>query len=178
MKRPDGVTIISIVNFFVGALALLGVCFWLALVPAVIASDGSGDGRLVGSMFMVIFALGTLLVGVLPIVAGWGLLKLKEWARWLTIVFAIFLLFGFPVGTAIGALIIWYLLKPEVAMAFGSGMPVVPQPMGLAASPVATVPPSPAPWSGPAAQPPAPNYPPQSAPSAPNYPPQTPPTDR
>ncbi len=169
MKRPDGVTVIAIVHFLLGALVLLGACGWLALMPAVIMSPGSGGGRLVGTMFFAIFALATVIVGVLPFLAGWGLLKLKEWARWLTIILAILMLFGFPVGTAIGGLIIWYLLQPQVAMVFGSGVPVVPQPVAPMTPPIPTVPPTPAPWT----PPPATNYPPQqSTPPAPNYPPQ------
>jgi uncharacterized Tic20 family protein len=43
---------------------------------------------------------------------------MKGWARWLAIVLAALGLLAFPVGTVIGALIIWYLLKDEVRQAF------------------------------------------------------------
>ncbi len=173
MKRPDGVTVIAIVHFFIGALVMLSACFVLATMPMMVMSEGSGGGRLVGTMAVGITGLMIIVFGLLPVLAGWGLLKLKEWARWLTIILAILMLFGFPVGTAIGGLIIWYLLKPEVAMAFGSGVPVVPQPVAAMTPPIPTVPPTPAPWTPSVTPPPAPNYPPQqSTPPAPNYPPQ------
>jgi len=43
---------------------------------------------------------------------------MKGWARWLAFILAIFSLFLFPIGTVIGALIIWYLLKDDVREAF------------------------------------------------------------
>ncbi len=167
MKRPDGITVIAITDFFLGALVALTGCVFLAVMPAVIVAPGSGGGRLVGTSVLGILALAFLILGILPMLAGWGLLKLKEWARWITIGLAILALTAFPIGTAIGVVVIWYLLKPEVALAFGSGVPVVPQAIAPVTPAIPTVPPSPAPWSGPIAQPPAPNYPPQGTPPAP-----------
>jgi hypothetical protein len=59
-----------------------------------------------------------VLAGVALVVAGWGLLGMKSWARWLAFILAIINLFAFPIGTVIGALIIWYLLKDDVQEAF------------------------------------------------------------
>ncbi len=55
---------------------------------------------------------------MLSVITGWGLLGLKGWARWLSIVMAALSLLAFPIGTIIGVLIIWYLLKDEVRQAF------------------------------------------------------------
>ena len=73
--------------------------------------------------FWVVFTLTCgvifiLLSGLLSVIAGWGLLRMKQWARWLSFILAIFSLFAFPIGTVIGALIIWYLLKEDVREAF------------------------------------------------------------
>lgn len=168
MKRPDGVTIIAIAQFVMGALALLGACAIVAGMFTVMMARGEAGGRVAAIMFMGIGLLATLLSGVLPLLAGWGLLHLKAWARWLTIVLAIFMLFGFPVGTAIGAVIIWYLLQPHIVLAFGPGLPVMPQSLGPVSPPIPTVPPSPASWSGQAASPPPPDYPAQGMPPASN----------
>jgi hypothetical protein len=59
-----------------------------------------------------------LITGIALVLSGWGLLRMKQWARWLAFVLAIFSLFAFPIGTVIGALIIWYLLKDDVREAF------------------------------------------------------------
>jgi uncharacterized Tic20 family protein len=52
------------------------------------------------------------------VIAGWGLLGMKGWARWLAIALAALSPLAFPVATVIGALIIWYLLRDEVRQAF------------------------------------------------------------
>jgi uncharacterized protein YqgC (DUF456 family) len=66
---------------------------------------------LCGVVFLVV-------IGIALVIAGWGLLSMKQWARWLAFILAIISLFGFPIGTVIGALIIWYLLKEDVKQAF------------------------------------------------------------
>jgi thiosulfate reductase cytochrome b subunit len=68
-------------------------------------------GMLCGVVFLVI-------TGIALVVAGWGLLGMKQWARWLAFILAIISLFAFPIGTVIGAVIIWYLLKDDVTAAF------------------------------------------------------------
>ena len=119
MKRPDGVTAIA-VWFFVDALLLLFFACLLVAIPASGVIDEINDP--IGE-FWVIFSLTCgvifiLLSGFLSVMAGWGLLRLKQWARWLSIILGIFSLFAFPIGTVIGALIIWYLLKEDVREAF------------------------------------------------------------
>ena len=119
MKRPDGVTAIA-VWFFVDALLLLFFACLLVAIPASGVIDEINDP--IGE-FWVIFSLTCgvifiLLSGFLSVMAGWGLLRLKQWARWLAIILGIFSLFAFPIGTVIGALIIWYLLKEDVREAF------------------------------------------------------------
>ncbi len=127
MKRPDGVTIIAIADFLLAGLMTLGACAILMTMASIAATaDGSGGEPAIAVGFISIGLLATVASVVVSLLAGWGLWKLKEWGRWLTIVLAIISLLGFPIGTLIGGLVIWYLLKPEVALAFGSGLPVVP----------------------------------------------------
>jgi uncharacterized membrane protein (DUF2068 family) len=78
-----------------------------------------------------------LFLGAVAVLLGWGLLKLKEWARIVTIVlagigalfgviglfgilthFAAFLVFFALCRLAINGLIVWYLLQPHVKAAF------------------------------------------------------------
>lgn len=119
MKRPDGVTAIA-VWFFVDALLLL---FFTCILVAVPTSGVIGEINDPIGEFFVVFSLTCgvifiLLFGILSVFAGWGLLRIKEWARWLSIIIGFFSLFAFPVGTIIGALIIWYLLKADVREVF------------------------------------------------------------
>ena len=113
-RRPDAVTIITIYHFIAAGLALLGALAILifAILPM---SFSRGDP---GGVAVALAALGlglivTLAFGVAAIVVGWGLLRLRNWARWGAIVLAILQLPAFPIGTIIGALIIWYLLTDE-----------------------------------------------------------------
>jgi uncharacterized Tic20 family protein len=119
MKRPDGVTAIAVWFFVDALLMLIFACILLAIpFSGVIEEINDPIGE-----FWVVFTVTCgvifiLLSGVLSVIAGWGLLILKDWARWLAIILGIFSLFAFPIGTVIGALIIWYLLKEDVRGVF------------------------------------------------------------
>lgn len=119
MKRPDGVTAIA-VWFFVDAFLLLIVtCSLLAIpVSGVLAEINDPIGEFWAVFSLTCGGIFMLISGILMVFAGWGLLRMKQWARWLAFVLAIFSLFAFPIGTVLGALIIWYLLKEDVSKAF------------------------------------------------------------
>jgi len=119
MKRPDGVTAIAVWFFVEVLLALFISCLFSVLVFSGIINDINDPA----GEFLVVFTLVcggifSLLFGLLSVFAGWGLLQMKQWARWMAIILGIFSLFAFPIGTVIGALIIWYLLKEDVREAF------------------------------------------------------------
>jgi apolipoprotein N-acyltransferase len=52
------------------------------------------------------------------LIAGFGLLKHKEWARILTLILSVLDLLNFPLGTAVGVYSIWALTNNEVTGAF------------------------------------------------------------
>jgi hypothetical protein len=56
--------------------------------------------------------------GIARLVVGFGLLRMQSWARWAAVVLAALGLGGFPTGTAIGVLILIYLLGDEGRAAF------------------------------------------------------------
>ena len=64
-----------------------------------------------------------IILFVLGLIAGIGLLQGKNWGRIMSIVTAALTAFSFPIGTAIGVLIIVYLTKQEVKEYF-SGISV------------------------------------------------------
>ena len=119
MKRPDGVTAIS-VWFIVDALLMLFMSCLLVAVPisGVIREINNPIGEFWAVFGLTCGVIYILVSGFLSALAAWGLLRLKQWARWLSFVLAIFTLFAFPIGTVIGALIIWYLLKQDVREVF------------------------------------------------------------
>lgn len=129
MKRPEGVTAIAVWYFVEAAFLLLGACTMIAILFGVLAAIGNDAtaqfwtsfGMLCGVVFLVV-------AGIALVIAGWGLMSMKEWARWLAFILGILNLFFFPIGTIIGAVIIWYLLKDDIRQAFEeSSMGVYPE---------------------------------------------------
>jgi len=121
MKRPDGVTVIAVWYFVEAFFLLIGVCSLLALaLPAsgVFADIGDPTGEFWAYFGVTCGVIWLLISGIALVLAGWGLLGMKQWARWLAFVLAILSLFAFPIGTVIGGVIIWYLLKGDVREAF------------------------------------------------------------
>jgi hypothetical protein len=68
-----------------------------------------------------------LLLFSLPgLITGWGMLKLRPWARILGIVLAVIGLINFPIGTAVGIYGLWVLLTKETERLFtGQAAPSV-----------------------------------------------------
>ncbi|MGQ9489196.1 MAG: hypothetical protein ACUVS6_00415 [Anaerolineae bacterium] len=62
-----------------------------------------------------------LLITLANWVIGWGLWQGRDWARIGAIGLAVFRLFNIPLGTIIGGLIIWYLLREETKAEFAAG---------------------------------------------------------
>jgi hypothetical protein len=134
--RSDGLTVLSLYHFFAGLMSLLAMCGILT-IPATmgIASIASAQNDpnaaaitgIIGLFGLICSCLFVLLV-VANVVVGWGLWTLRPWARTAALVLAVVSLFNFPVGTGIGALSIWYLLRDDVKAEFveSTGTELVP----------------------------------------------------
>lgn len=151
MNRPAGVTLISILFFVATGLLLIaaigsfvGGAFIGSMIGAAARQrgagmTGAGMGAIVGAFIGIFFLVCSALNGV----CGFGLWKLKEWARILTIVlcgigvalgalgffagmlhFHLFVMMWRMVWLAIDLGIIWYLLQPEVKAAFAPVPPM------------------------------------------------------
>ena len=119
MKRPDGVTFIAVWYFINALFTLLTFCVLIAIPISGAFSDiGDQTGLFWATTGVICGAVFMAASGIVAALTGWGLLRMRSWARILAIVLAIFGLFAFPVGTVIGALIIWYLFKEDVRQAF------------------------------------------------------------
>jgi membrane-associated protease RseP (regulator of RpoE activity) len=118
-QRPESVTLIAVYQFI---SALPGLIIALAILvialPAVLYAGLdriSLSAALFGLALAILFTGG---LGILSVFAGFGMLKMKEWARWITIVLAIFNLPVIPIGTLISVFILFYLFKPETRQMF------------------------------------------------------------
>jgi len=155
--RPSGVTILAVLYFIIGIVAMIGfflLAYLLASAPGIALICG-GIG---------------ILIGVFDFLVGWGLLTLQPWAHTAAIVLAIIQLFNFPIGTILSIIILIYLFQPEIKAAFGQGPPPMMVP-GYYPPPVQPYPyqypPQPGqPWGPPPTAPPPtqPAAPPQAAP--------------
>lgn len=54
-----------------------------------------------------------LIIGLPSMIAGFGLVRRRSWARTLALVISVVNLFNFPFGTALGVYTFWVLLKDE-----------------------------------------------------------------
>jgi hypothetical protein len=98
-------------------LAICGVGL-LAIIGGAGAVSGERHAMLVTGIVGSVLC-GVLLVLSLPnLIAGYGLLKRREWARILAIVLGIIHLVGFPVGTAIGVYTLYVLFNDETKRLF------------------------------------------------------------
>jgi hypothetical protein len=121
-KRPDGVTLLAVLHFISGGIGIFAafVLLLFGFVPLLVMH------AVPALAILVLFFIGAVVVGAVSILAiftGVGLLRMRNWARWVTIVLAILSLPAFPFGTVIGGLIIWYMLQDSVAALFENRPP-------------------------------------------------------
>lgn len=107
----------NIVFLILAALAL-------GLLPTLGAVSGDPDATVILSIMGTTFGILMVLLGLPGIVAGYGLLTRRSWARTLTIVLGVLGLVNFPVGTAIGIYTLLVLLQHSATDYFAAGRPV------------------------------------------------------
>jgi len=143
MQRPTGVTILAVLAFIgAGLSVLVAIAAFLggAVMSSMMANPRFGMLAGAGAVIVGVFLLGIV---VMDVVIGFGLWKLQNWARILTIVLAGLALlssvlsivnpfahmvhmfyFAFLIRHLITAAIeVWilvYLFKPHVKQAFGA----------------------------------------------------------
>jgi hypothetical protein len=120
MKKPDLLVLVVIWQFLSAFLALIGmVSVAIVVFPDATASMwGSAlPGFIFGISIVVLVLLSYIIISV---IAAAGILKNKNWGRIMGIVQAALSLFGPPVGTVAGILILIYLLRPDVESFFRS----------------------------------------------------------
>jgi hypothetical protein len=136
MLMREHVRILGIIHIVLGALGLLAALVLLtifglggAAAGAAAAHSNDPDAMvalpIIGAIGVGIF----LLIAVLTIpglIAGVGLLKLRPWARILTIVLSAMNLLSVPIGTALGVYGLWVLLNKDTEALFRGITPVAP----------------------------------------------------
>ena len=146
MQRPGGVTLIVVLDFISAAICLfvalagfVGGSFLAGVLsegtPGLSGSVPAGSGIIFGIAFLI----GALIFGLM----GFGLIKLQNWARILTIVLTILgtlgsvgnlVRFGVHRVVFVQAIflvyyiwVVWYLFQPHVKAVFGQQPPAQAQ---------------------------------------------------
>ncbi|OIO92030.1 MAG: hypothetical protein AUK03_10245 [Anaerolineae bacterium CG2_30_64_16] len=122
--RSDGLTLISLYHFICGFVSLMVMC-GLITVPFIVGlstaaandPDGATATAITGIVMLVIGAF-FLVIAMANLLVGWGIWQRREWARLGGLALSIFRLINIPLGTVIGGLIIWYLLREDVMVEF------------------------------------------------------------
>ncbi|MFW9915062.1 MAG: hypothetical protein ACFFGZ_05565 [Candidatus Thorarchaeota archaeon] len=114
-KRPLGVTILAILYWIYAILIALLWAAWDNIVNN-LRDDGTIDQAQADSLIDAGWLI--LVVALFFFLVGLGLFRLWNIARIVAIILAVFQLLAFPIGTIIGAIIIWYLLKGSTGDAF------------------------------------------------------------
>jgi hypothetical protein len=101
-----------------GIVALIGIGVGLIVSGAGIISGEREAMFITGAVGA--FVAGLLIVISLPgIIAGFGLLKYRQWGRILAIIIGVLHLLSFPFGTALGVYALYVLLNAEAPAIFG-----------------------------------------------------------
>jgi hypothetical protein len=118
------VKVLGVLHIVLGALGILGaltLMLMLGGVATAVAAEGDPDAALAIPILgitggaMVAFLV---LASVPGMVAGWGLMKFRPWARILALVLSILALILFPFGTLVGIYGLWVLLNKETERLF------------------------------------------------------------
>jgi len=141
LVRPTGISLLAVYHYLVAVfLALLGCGLFVG--GKVISMLGGAEGVMLPRTGFLIGVVGGsifLVFALVHVSAGYGVWSMQNWGRVLAIILAVIsLVFALPgllltavmmhfffgslriLRIVISALIIWYLLKPEVKALFGS----------------------------------------------------------
>ena len=119
------VKILGILHIIYGVMGVCAGLFVFLILGGIAGLIGATDhtsdsalavpilGGIGGIIFIILSAI------ALPgLVAGFGLLQLRQWGRILTLILSGFELLSIPFGTALGIYGFWVLLKPEAEQLF------------------------------------------------------------
>ena len=103
-------------------IMIAGIVLLFLIGPGIIAQcvDGDGEALVILTAIAMPLAFFFMLLSVLNLIGGIGVLRRKNWARYLVMVLSVLDLFNFPIGTALGIYCIWVLAKDETARLFAS----------------------------------------------------------
>ena len=122
------VAVLFIVLSALGVLAALGMgaAFGFAgMATATAEADDAAIALPIIGAFGALFTAFLLIISLPGLIAGFGLLSYKPWARILAIVLSALQLINIPFGTIFGAYALWVLLNKDTERLFNTPPAVV-----------------------------------------------------
>jgi hypothetical protein len=117
------VTVVGILRIGMSALGLLvAVVLFVIFLGAGLATWLGGEEEALPILLAVALGVGgvILVLSVPGIVGGVGVLRYKNWARYLVLVLSVFDLINIPIGTIVGIYSIWVLVRDDTVELFES----------------------------------------------------------
>jgi hypothetical protein len=124
--------VLYIVLSSIGLLVAILMFFAAGTAASIVGMSASPEDAAIAIPILGIagtaLAFFLLLLSLPGLITGWGLLKLRPWARILGIVLAVLSLVNFPIGTAVGIYGLWVLLTKDTERLFQDGTLPAPRP--------------------------------------------------
>ncbi len=118
------ISILGWLHIVVNAFFLVLAAFAFVLLPAVGTVIDDPQGVVIFSLLGTAFGVLMLALGLPGVIAGYGLLRRKPWARFLALVLGVLGLVNFPVGTVVGVYTILVLWPQPATEYFAMHQPV------------------------------------------------------
>ena len=119
-SAQNHIRIVSLLTLVSGVLAMIPTIVMLLVALGLSVGGPFSDnpwGLLTAGGIVGIIAICLMVVALPSLIAGFGLLARKSWARPLTLVIAVLNLFAFPLGTMLGVYQFWVLAMNEETVA-------------------------------------------------------------
>lgn len=120
-ERPGGITILAILYGLYGAVVLIGGLLLFLFGSAIAVGFARYFVPILIGGIAGIIGVFLIIIGLIILIITWGLWNLKEWAWLIAVVFAVIGLLHWPIGTILNIIVLWYLFKAEVKVAFKRG---------------------------------------------------------
>ncbi len=117
---PQGVKISAYIFYALAAIGVLGLCASVVTNGLTLANAGGSDDIMMsaGISLAVGGCISILFIALYGYV-GYSLMQLQKWARIVAIILAVIALCGFPIGTILGGIVLYFMLaQDEVKAAF------------------------------------------------------------
>ncbi len=122
MDMKKHITVVGAIHIGFGIIGLVAAFTVLIILVGtgllVLSIEGDELPLTILASVAVFVTLFLAVLSIPELIGGIGVLKYKNWARYLVLIIAVLNLFNIPVGTAVGIYSIWVLMQDEAESLF------------------------------------------------------------